>query len=102
MPDADLRSYICGLFLCSTAPSSFLLFSQKSSISRIVQGEQSPDMILPIHVMKNLRAISFDPLERLVYWVDGRQNIRRARDDGTQVTIKPMPSELGLYLIPGS
>lgn len=54
----------------------------------MVLGEQSPDMILPIHVMKNLRAISFDPLERLVYWVDGRQNIRRARDDGTQVTVQ--------------
>uniref|UniRef100_A0A671SRS4 Low-density lipoprotein receptor-related protein 5-like n=1 Tax=Sinocyclocheilus anshuiensis TaxID=1608454 RepID=A0A671SRS4_9TELE len=71
---------------CSSPPS-FLLFSQKSSISRMVLGEQSPDMILPIHVMKNLRAISFDPLERLVYWVDGRQNIRRAQDDGSQVTV---------------
>uniref|UniRef100_A0A8B9R415 Low density lipoprotein receptor-related protein 5 n=1 Tax=Astyanax mexicanus TaxID=7994 RepID=A0A8B9R415_ASTMX len=69
---------------CSS-PSSFLLFSQRSSISRMVLGEQSPDMILPIHVLKNLRAISFDPLERLIYWVDGRQNIRRARDDGSQV-----------------
>ncbi len=54
----------------------------------MVLGEQSPDMILPIHVMKNLRAISFDPLERLVYWVDGRQNIRSARDDGSQVTVQ--------------
>uniref|UniRef100_A0A671SN54 Low-density lipoprotein receptor-related protein 5-like n=1 Tax=Sinocyclocheilus anshuiensis TaxID=1608454 RepID=A0A671SN54_9TELE len=72
---------------CSSPPS-FLLFSQKSSISRMVLGEQSPDMILPIHVMKNLRAISFDPLERLVYWVDGRQNIRRAQDDGSQVTVQ--------------
>lgn len=78
---------------CSS-PSSFLLFSQKSSISRMVLGEQSPDMILPIHVMKNLRAISFDPLERLVYWVDGRQNIRRARDDGTQTSTVMTPTSL--------
>ncbi|NP_001170929.2 low-density lipoprotein receptor-related protein 5 isoform 1 precursor [Danio rerio] len=76
---------------CSS-PSSFLLFSQKSSISRMVLGEQSPDMILPIHVMKNLRAISFDPLERLVYWVDGRQNIRRSRDDGTQASTVMTPN----------
>uniref|UniRef100_A0AAY5F3Y8 Low density lipoprotein receptor-related protein 5 n=1 Tax=Electrophorus electricus TaxID=8005 RepID=A0AAY5F3Y8_ELEEL len=69
---------------CSS-PSSFLLFSQKSSISRLVLGEQSPDIILPIHVTKNLRGITFDPLDRLIYWVDGRQNIRRARDDGSQV-----------------
>uniref|UniRef100_A0AAR2KMR7 Low density lipoprotein receptor-related protein 5 n=1 Tax=Pygocentrus nattereri TaxID=42514 RepID=A0AAR2KMR7_PYGNA len=79
---------------CSS-PSSFLLFSQRSSISRIVLGEQSPDMILPIHVLKNLRAISFDPLERLIYWVDGRQNIRRARDDGSQVAtvVSPSPNQ---------
>uniref|UniRef100_A0AAR2KTG8 Low density lipoprotein receptor-related protein 5 n=1 Tax=Pygocentrus nattereri TaxID=42514 RepID=A0AAR2KTG8_PYGNA len=77
------------------SPSSFLLFSQRSSISRIVLGEQSPDMILPIHVLKNLRAISFDPLERLIYWVDGRQNIRRARDDGSQVAtvVSPSPNQ---------
>ena len=67
------------------APSSFLLFSQKSSISRMVLGEQSPDIILPIHVLKNIRAVSYDPLDRMVYWLDGRQNIRRARDDGTMV-----------------
>ncbi|KAG5273414.1 hypothetical protein AALO_G00151070 [Alosa alosa] len=67
-----------------TSPSSFLLFSQKASISRMVLGEQSPDIILPIHVQRSVRAISYDPLEHLVYWVDGRGNIRRARDDGTQ------------------
>uniref|UniRef100_W5KCE8 Low density lipoprotein receptor-related protein 5 n=1 Tax=Astyanax mexicanus TaxID=7994 RepID=W5KCE8_ASTMX len=79
---------------CSS-PSSFLLFSQRSSISRMVLGEQSPDMILPIHVLKNLRAISFDPLERLIYWVDGRQNIRRARDDGSQAAtvVSPGPTQ---------
>ena len=51
----------------------------------MVLGEQSPDIILPIHVQRSVRAISYDPLEYLVYWVDGRGNIRRARDDGTQV-----------------
>ncbi|XP_063053042.1 low-density lipoprotein receptor-related protein 5 isoform X2 [Engraulis encrasicolus] len=67
-----------------TSPSSFLLFSQKASISRMVLGEQSPDIILPIHVQRSVRAISYDPLESLLYWIDGRGNIRRARDDGTQ------------------
>uniref|UniRef100_A0A8C8JNS3 EGF-like domain-containing protein n=1 Tax=Oncorhynchus tshawytscha TaxID=74940 RepID=A0A8C8JNS3_ONCTS len=71
---------------CSS-PSSFLLFSQKASISRMVLGEQSPDIILPIHVLRNVRAISYDPLDHLIYWVDGRQNIRRARDDGTQSSV---------------
>lgn len=69
----------------SAAPSSFLLFSQKASISRMVLGEQSPDIILPIHVLRNVRAVTYDLVERLVYWLDGRQNIRRARDDGTMV-----------------
>ena len=77
--------HCCGFLFLPAAPSSFLLFSQKSSISRMVLGEQSPDIILPIHVLKNIRAVSYDPLDRMVYWLDGRQNIRRARDDGTMV-----------------
>ncbi|XP_048887171.1 low-density lipoprotein receptor-related protein 5-like [Brienomyrus brachyistius] len=68
---------------CSS-PSSFLLFSQRASISRMVLGEQSPDIILPIHVVRNVRVIRYDPVERAVYWVDGRQTIRRARDDGSE------------------
>lgn len=71
--------------LPSTAPTSFLLFSQKSGISRMVPGDPSPDIILPIHVLRNVRAVSYDPVDRLVYWLDGRQNIRRASDDGTTV-----------------
>lgn len=51
----------------------------------MVLGEQSPDIILPIHVLRNVRAVSYDPLDQLVYWLDGRQNIRRARDDGAMV-----------------
>ncbi|XP_078453259.1 low-density lipoprotein receptor-related protein 6-like [Lampetra planeri] len=68
-------------------PSSFLLFSQRSSVSRMVLDEQqSPDMVLPIHPMRSVRALAYDPLDRLLYWVDSRQNaIRRAREDGTQV-----------------
>ncbi|XP_060782751.1 low-density lipoprotein receptor-related protein 5 [Neoarius graeffei] len=79
---------------CSS-PSSFLLFSQKSSISRMVLGEQSPDMILPIHVLRNLRAISFDPLKRFIYWIDGKQSIRKARDDGSQAAtvVSPSPTQ---------
>lgn len=84
---------------CSS-PSRFLLFSQKASISRMVLGEQSPDIILPIHVLRNVRAVSYDPLDRLVYWLDGRQNIRRARDDGAMssmivsTSVQPVDSQL--------
>ncbi|XP_028286130.1 low-density lipoprotein receptor-related protein 5 [Parambassis ranga] len=84
---------------CSS-PSRFLLFSQKASISRMVLGEQSPDIILPIHVLRNVRAVNYDPLDRLVYWLDGRQNIRRARDNGAMSsmivssTVQPVDNQI--------
>lgn len=71
----------------TAVPTSFLLFSQKTAINRmLVDEQQSPDIILPIHGLRNVKAISYDPVEKLIYWVDGRQNaIKRAKDDGTQV-----------------
>ncbi|NWS27481.1 LRP5 protein, partial [Polioptila caerulea] len=72
---------------CSS-PASFLLFSQKSAISRMIpDDQQSPDIILPMHGLRNVKAIDYDPLDKLIYWVDGRQNIiKRAKDDGTQAS----------------
>ncbi|XP_043944066.1 low-density lipoprotein receptor-related protein 6 [Protopterus annectens] len=90
-----VSGYVCGCpvhyFLntdnktCS-APPSFLLFSQKSAINRMVIDEQqSPDIILPIHSLRNVRAIDYDPVEKQLYWIDSRQNvIRRAQQDGSQ------------------
>uniref|UniRef100_A0A2D4J8L4 Uncharacterized protein n=1 Tax=Micrurus lemniscatus lemniscatus TaxID=129467 RepID=A0A2D4J8L4_MICLE len=79
------------LVLCSLplAPSSFLLFSQRSAISRMIpDDQQSPDIILPIHGLRNVKAIDYDPLDAFIYWVDGRQNIiKRAKDDGSQASI---------------
>ncbi|XP_012580569.1 PREDICTED: low-density lipoprotein receptor-related protein 5 [Condylura cristata] len=67
------------------APTAFLLFSQKCAISRMVPDDQhSPDLILPLHGLRNVRAMAYDPLDRSIYWVDGRQNIKRAKDDGTR------------------
>ncbi|XP_069618965.1 low-density lipoprotein receptor-related protein 6 [Ranitomeya imitator] len=69
---------------CS-APSAFLLFSQKNAINRMVIDEQqSPDIILPIHNLRNARAIDYDPVEKHLYWIDSRQSIRRSLEDGTQ------------------
>ncbi|KAL4830050.1 hypothetical protein H8958_013925 [Nasalis larvatus] len=66
-------------------PTTFLLFSQKSAISRMIPDDQhSPDLILPLHGLRNVKAIDYDPLDKFIYWVDGRQNIKRAKDDGTQ------------------
>ncbi|XP_073694518.1 low-density lipoprotein receptor-related protein 6 [Garra rufa] len=90
-----ISSFVCGCpahyslnydnKTCS-APTSFLLFSQKTAINRMVIDElQSPDIILPIHSLRNVRAIDYDPLDRHLYWIDGKQNvIRRAQEDGNQ------------------
>lgn len=51
----------------------------------MVPRDPSPDVILPIQVLRNVRAVNYDPVDQLVYWLDGRQNIRRAKDDGTTV-----------------
>lgn len=69
------------------APTSFLLFSQKTAINRMVMDEQqSPDIILPIHNLRNVRAIDYDPLDKQLYWIDSKQNVvRRAQEDGNQV-----------------
>uniref|UniRef100_A0A4W3II11 Low-density lipoprotein receptor-related protein n=1 Tax=Callorhinchus milii TaxID=7868 RepID=A0A4W3II11_CALMI len=85
--------YVCGcpahFYLNTdnkTSPTSFLLFSQKNAINRMVIDEQqSPDIILPIHSLRNVRAIDYDPVHKHLYWIDSRQNvIRRAQEDGTE------------------
>lgn len=48
--------------------------------------QQSPDIILPIHNLRNVRAIDYDPLDKQLYWIDSKQNVvRRAQEDGNQV-----------------
>lgn len=51
--------------------------------------QQSPDIILPIHSLRNVRAIDYDPLDKQLYWIDSKQNvIRRAQEDGNQVNTR--------------
>uniref|UniRef100_A0A8C1AQH6 EGF-like domain-containing protein n=1 Tax=Cyprinus carpio carpio TaxID=630221 RepID=A0A8C1AQH6_CYPCA len=82
---------------CS-APTSFLLFSQKTAINRMVIDElQSPDIMLPIHSLRNVRAIDYDPLDRQLYWIDSKQSaIRRAQQDGNQSVTVVSGASLGL------
>lgn len=52
----------------------------------VIDEQQSPDIILPIHSLKNVRAIDYDPLDKHLYWIDSKLNvIRRAQEDGNQV-----------------
>lgn len=53
----------------------------------VMDEQQSPDIILPIHSLRNVRAIDYDPLDKQLYWIDSKQNvIRRAQEDGNQVS----------------
>ncbi|KAL3841911.1 hypothetical protein ACJMK2_020000 [Sinanodonta woodiana] len=76
---------------CS-APRSFLLFSQKNVISRLVlePDENSPDVVLPIPGLRNIKSIDYDPKEGYVYWIGGKngkpKSIRRAHDNGSEST----------------
>lgn len=64
----------------------------------VIDEQQSPDIILPIHSLRNVRAIDYDPLDKQLYWIDSKQNvIRRAQEDGNQVS----QSELLLLAVVG-
>ncbi|XP_070568538.1 low-density lipoprotein receptor-related protein 6-like isoform X1 [Ptychodera flava] len=69
-----------------TAPESFLLFSQKRSVSRLTLSEnECPDVILPIHGLRNIRDIDYDYKTKKVYWVDGKtKTVKRSKDNGLE------------------
>jgi low density lipoprotein receptor-related protein 5/6 len=49
--------------------------------------DNSPDIVLPIHGLRNVKAIDYDPVERYMYWIDGRtKTIKRALDNGSDVS----------------
>ena len=78
----------CGM-LTVAAPEAFILFSQKVTISRmLIEDDNEPNIILPIHNLKNIKALAYDPVDKHVYWVDGRtKTIKRALDNGTSVSL---------------
>ncbi len=104
-------------------PDDFILFSQKNKISRLYQSddedeeEEVPDLILPIQGSRDVRALSYDPARRLIYWVDrgskrthhrgggggsgggggGRFSVKRAFDNGTLVGRRLQGGEENLF-----
>ncbi|XP_055949393.1 low-density lipoprotein receptor-related protein 6-like [Argiope bruennichi] len=77
-------------------PRNFMLFSQRGSISRfLVDSLDSPEVNLPIHGLKNIKAIDYDPVDRFVYWIDGKaKTIKKSHVDGSKVsTVVPNPSD---------
>ena len=74
-------------------PASFLLFSQKNKISRLLIDATSPgevpDIVLPIKKARSIQALDYNPWDKMIYWVDhgkgeqpARQVIKRAQDTG--------------------
>ncbi|KFM78305.1 Low-density lipoprotein receptor-related protein 6, partial [Stegodyphus mimosarum] len=77
-------------------PQRFMLFSQRNSINRfLVDTLDSPDITLPIHGIKNIKAIDYDPVESFVYWIDGRtKTVRKSHINGTKVSVVvPNPND---------
>lgn len=76
---------------CS-APKTFLLFSQKNTISRLVINNDdfdpdTPEVVLPIPQLKNIKALSYDPVEHFLYWIEGKNMvIKKAAANGTLVS----------------
>ncbi len=56
----------------------------------------APDITLPIHNLKNVKALTYDPLEQYIYWIDGRTfSIKKAHNNGTGTAIVvPNPHDL--------
>jgi len=76
------------LLLLFVAPETFLLFSRRSSITRILVDtvEDAPDVRLPVDGLRSVRALDFDPVDMVAYWIENQSNtIRRAHDTAVHV-----------------
>ena len=82
----EVISAVCCLF---SAPDTFLLFSQRTSITRMLvnSGDSSPDVRLPVRGLKSIRALDFDPVDLVAYWIENQsKTIRRAADTAVDVS----------------
>ena len=77
--------------LTCAPPLSFLLFSQRNKVSRLLteESEEVPDIVLPIRRARAIQSVSYDSVQGLVYWLDAgrgeqpaRQVLRRASVTG--------------------
>lgn len=52
------------------APKSFMVYSQRNSVVRFVPDTKDcPEAVLPIHNLKTIKAVAFDPVSKYLYWV---------------------------------
>ena len=74
------------IWLAISGPASYMLFSLRGSVSRIVADKATPDVVLHLNGMKNMRAIAFDPAENYFYWLDGKaKEVRRTKENHSKV-----------------
>lgn len=80
-----------------SAPTQFLLCSQKNRISRMLPDpNEGPYMVLPIRQIRNIQTMDFDPMTNNIYWVDRRSgSIKHANINGSKVH----KLDLRVYLI---
>lgn len=53
-----------------SAPIKFMLYSQRNLAVRLLPDTSDcPEVVLPIHGLKAVKAIDFDPVQQYLYWV---------------------------------
>lgn len=76
--------------LTCSAPKQYLLLSTRNTTIRLVidvdNAGDYPEVVLPINGMKNIKAIDYDPVGEFFYWIEGKQKIKRAHDNGTMIS----------------
>jgi len=54
----------------------------------LVGSDDAPDMRLPVHGLKSVRAVDFDPVDLVAYWIENQSNtICCAHDTDVNVSI---------------
>lgn len=58
------------IIICYLAPNSFLIVAQKTTFYRVVMDiEDSSDSSLPVIGLKHVKAVEYDPISHMIYWV---------------------------------
>lgn len=58
------------IYLFFLAPTKFMIYSQRNLAVRLLPDSQEClEAVLPIHRLKNVKAIDFDPVHQNLYWV---------------------------------
>ncbi|XP_022921032.1 low-density lipoprotein receptor-related protein 6 [Onthophagus taurus] len=55
-------------------PEKFIIYSQKNLVVRLLPDSQTDclEAVLPIHGLKNVKSIDFDPVKQYLYWIEGK------------------------------